>query len=242
MNNQETSSNLTLPDNWNIPMTECFSYSQLKSICINDCGEKLVDLNTIENLQLLVGPTPEKLKSYVSHGMWVRNSVADKLQLAQQIISKQQNNYKILVRYAYRHPEVQKKYFNDFYDKSKLEHPNLSKEELLEYVHHYMAIPEVGGHPAGAAIDILLIDVNTGHEVDMGSLIADFSDMSKVKVFSDTITKQQLDNRLLLRKSMMQAGFAPYDFEWWHFSYGDREWACYYQKESAIYGEVDFRI
>jgi D-alanyl-D-alanine dipeptidase len=242
MSHQQPNNTISLPSDWDIPKQECFSYAELKSITIKECGEKLVDLNSIPNLQLKVGPTPEKLKEYVSHGMWVRESVARQLQIAQQIIAQQEPNYKILVRYAYRHPEVQKKYFNDFYNKSKIEHPNFSEDELLEYVHHYMAIPEVGGHPAGAAIDILLVDDSTGDQVDMGSFIADFTDMSKVKVFSQTITKQQLNNRVLLRKSMMQAGFAPYDFEWWHFSYGDREWACYYKNDFAIYGEVDFRI
>lgn len=32
------------------------------------------------------------------------------------------------------------------------------------------------------------------------------------------ITQQELDNRLLLRKVMRQAGFRPLRSEWWHFN------------------------
>ncbi|MDR3125675.1 MAG: hypothetical protein LBU20_01195 [Candidatus Nomurabacteria bacterium] len=34
--------------------------------------------------------------------------------------------------------------------------------------------------------------------------------------------------RFSILKPMMSQGFAPYDGEWWHFSYGDREWAAWY--------------
>lgn len=43
---------------------------------------------------------------------------------------------------------------------------------------------------------------------------------------------------MLLRDCMLTAGFAPYDGEWWHFSYGERDWAHYYKKPNAIYGQV----
>lgn len=36
---------------------------------------------------------------------------------------------------------------------------------------------------------------------------------------------QQKENRFLLQDLMLLVGFAPYYGEWWHFSYGDREWA-----------------
>ena len=44
---------------------------------------------------------------------------------------------------------------------------------------------------------------------------------------------------VILRKIMLEVGFAPYDGEWWHFSYGDREWAYYYKKYKYLYPQVD---
>jgi zinc D-Ala-D-Ala dipeptidase len=34
---------------------------------------------------------------------------------------------------------------------------------------------------------------------------------------------------------MVEAGFAPYQLEWWHFSFGDQNWAAYYGLESSLY-------
>jgi D-alanyl-D-alanine dipeptidase len=42
-------------------------------------------------------------------------------------------------------------------------------------------------------------------------------------VFSPFISDKATLNRKLLRHIMQSSGFAPYDGEWWHFSYGDRE-------------------
>ena len=49
-----------------------------------------------------------------------------------------------------------------------------------------------------------------------------------------------MKNRMLLRAVMMSAGFAPFVGEWWHFSYGDKEWAKYVGNEVAPYDQLDF--
>jgi D-alanyl-D-alanine dipeptidase len=56
--------------------------------------------------------------------------------------------------------------------------------------------------------------------------------------FSPFISKEAWANRQLLRRVMIQAGFAPFDGEWWHFSYGDKEWARYYDKRAAMYDQL----
>jgi D-alanyl-D-alanine dipeptidase len=58
--------------------------------------------------------------------------------------------------------------------------------------------------------------------------------------FSPFVSRQAWDDRQLLRRAMMAAGFAPYDGEWWHFSYGDKEWARFYRKPGALYDQVSF--
>jgi len=55
------------------------------------------------------------------------------------------------------------------------------------------------------------------------------------------ISKDAWHNRQILRLWMMTAGFVPYDGEWWHFSYGDREWAKYYGMPNAIYNQIAFQ-
>ncbi|MBQ4434392.1 MAG: peptidase M15, partial [Bacteroidales bacterium] len=33
-----------------------------------------------------------------------------------------------------------------------------------------------------------------------------------------TITPEQFENRMILRRAMMRHGFKPYNEEWWHFT------------------------
>ena len=99
-------------------------------------------------------------------------------------------------------------------------------------------MPEVAGHPTGGAVDIRIIDAN-GKPLDMGTDIHDF--VKNSYVHTPFISKEAWHNRQLLRLCMLTAGFAPYDGEWWHFSYGDREWARYYGKLDAIYDQIVFQ-
>ena len=77
-------------------------------------------------------------------------------------------------------------------------------------------IAEKSGHSRGSAVDITLIDIKTGEEVDMGSPWDFFDPISSIH--SSQITDQQLANRKLLANVMSKHGFKPLDEEWWHFS------------------------
>jgi D-alanyl-D-alanine dipeptidase len=225
----------------------CFSFHELVAIPIRDCGESLVDLSTasFSKQDIFCGETPPKLRDYIAHGMWTREGVAAKLIAAQRLLSELSHadgqSLHLFVAYAYRHPEIQRRYFADFSQRIALEHPEWSELAIKEYAHHYMAIPEVGGHPAGAAIDLLIVDEKK-RAIDMGSAIGDLTNLELVPPVSSHLTHEQQQHRLLLRHVMTSVGFAPYDFEWWHFSYGDREWACFYNESEARYGEVDFQV
>ena len=74
--------------------------------------------------------------------------------------------------------------------------------------------------------------------IDFGSKILDW-DTIKSYYYCEDISKEAINNRKLLRKIMLEENFAPYDGEWWHFSYGDREWAFYYNKSEALYKQVN---
>lgn len=217
----------------------CFSYLELKSIAAGENHEPLVNLRT-DYQEILCGPGPERMVPYVGNGIYVRKGVAERLVKAQKSLTEKFPDYRLKVIYGYRHPEVQESGFRRVRGVFREERPELSEDELLELVHHYVAIPEVAGHPTGGSIDIT-IESSTG-ELDMGCKMGDFSEIELVHTYSDKITPEQLENRLLLRSTLEGAGFAPYDFEWWHFSYGEREWGCYYGKSHTEYDVLMFRI
>ena len=71
-------------------------------------------------------------------------------------------------------------------------------------------------HSRGSTVDMTLVDIKTGKEVDMGGIFDYFGSISRP--ISDQITPAQQQNRLTLRNIMIQNGFQPVQGEWWHFT------------------------
>ena len=94
-------------------------------------------------------------------------------------------------------------------------YPELDKEELFNRGY----IAKQSSHSRGSAIDLTLVDMKTGKEVDMGSPFDLFSPLSHPDCRD--ITEEQYENRMLLQRVMVKSGFEPIDCEWWHFSLAD---------------------
>lgn len=158
----------------------------------------------------------------------VRKSVYSKLCAADRALKRKRGyeNCQIIVTYGYRRPEIQKEFYDATYEKKRNENPLLSEEKLREAVHREIAFPEVAGHPTGGAVDVILFDYKNGKFLDFGTEICQF-DSKNIYYGANDISDKARRNRRTLRTIMCQQGFAPYDGEWWHFCYGDREWAYY---------------
>ena len=91
-------------------------------------------------------------------------------------------------------------------------YPELEKQEL--FARGYIA--KQSSHSRGSAVDLTLLDMKTGRELDMGSPFDLFSELSHPDCRG--ITEEQFENRMLLRRVMLRHGFQPIDCEWWHFS------------------------
>jgi D-alanyl-D-alanine dipeptidase len=219
---------------------------------------------SLEHSGILIRPWATDMLPYTGTTIYVRESVFAKLvNINRYLLEKY--GIKLVVTYGYRHPEIQQKYFNEILPKmrkkflgeliearlryntfsyggphsySALPKIMLTDEELYAYVHNYIAVPNVAGHPTGGAVDVCLSQ--DGKLVDMGCVIADFE--SEIKTFSKKITDLQLANRLILRQAMMNENFAPFNGEWWHFSYGDKEWAFWYHHKESFYGQINFKL
>ena len=180
----------------------------------------------------------QKIRNMLEYGekIAVRKTVYEKLINVAKKLKNKYPEYKILVAFGYRDMNVQKKYFNEILEKVKDKFSN--EMDMYEYIHEKIAVPEVAGHPTGGAVDVAIFDSKNNTILDYGCEILDYSTNSCYYI-TDDITEKQKDNRKMLRLYMLEEGFAPYDGEWWHFSYGDKEWAYYYKKEKALYNQVN---
>ena|SRR5712691_1337939 len=70
-------------------------------------------------------------------------------------------------------------------------------------------------HNLGLAIDLTLIDLATGRELDMGTPFDTFS----AAAHTANASGEAAANRQKLKAAMERQGFVNYDQEWWHFSF-----------------------
>ena len=94
-------------------------------------------------------------------------------------------------------------------------YPDLEKQELFKQGY----IASQSSHSRGSAVDLTLLDMATGKEVDMGGPFDLFSEVSHPDY--PGVTQEQHDNRMFFQRAMVRNGFKPLDCEWWHFSLAD---------------------
>jgi D-alanyl-D-alanine dipeptidase len=83
---------------------------------------------------------------------------------------------------------------------------------------HFVADPKKGSkHNRGCAIDLSLIDMKTGKELDMPTPFDSFS--PKAAADYKDLPAQVIQNRELLKTAMENHGFKVLDNEWWHFDF-----------------------
>jgi D-alanyl-D-alanine dipeptidase len=223
--------------NENLKSRKILGYDDVVPFQPGSSAEELVDVRTYDQT-ISTHYIKQDMIAYTGDTMYVRKSLAEKLARVNKKLSSR--GYRLEVVYGYRHPEVQRRYFEGRRNALKTEYPDMDESALDRMTHGFVAIPDVAGHPAGAAVDLTIID-RDGKDINMGMKIADYSDPDHILTDAPDITTEQAENRRLLHDLMVKEGFAPFYGEWWHFSYGDREWAAFYNKK-ALYGAIDFRV
>ena len=101
-------------------------------------------------------------------------------------------------------------------------YPNVVKQDLFSKGY----IAKKSSHSRGSTVDLTLLDMATGKELDMGSQFDWFGEESHPDYRG--ITEEQYENRIFLQKSMVRNGFVPIDCEWWHFTLADEPYPDMY--------------
>ncbi len=125
--------------------------------------------------------------------------------------------YRLKIYDAYRPQravEHFKRWAEDLKDERMKEHfyPEIDKSTLFDRGF----ISARSGHSRGSTVDVSLVDMRTGMDVDMGSPFDFFGEISHAK-YTQKLTGEQIENRQILREAMVAAGFKGINTEWWHF-------------------------
>jgi D-alanyl-D-alanine dipeptidase len=155
------------------------------------------------------------IDGYKSNCLILSLKTANVLKIIQQEVSKKGLSLKIFDGYrpqqAVNHFVRWAKVLNDTLMKEKY-YPTVPKSKLFKQGY----IASKSSHSRGSTVDITLVNSKTGKELDMGSTYDFFGIQSHP--FFKGITKRQKENRMLLRKVMLDNEFTPYKNEWWHFT------------------------
>ena len=83
---------------------------------------------------------------------------------------------------------------------------------------NFVAAPWKGSvHNRGCAVDLTLIDLATGNELEMPTPFDDFT--TKASHSYMDLSESALKNRAQLHDIMLKHGFTKYVHEWWHYNF-----------------------
>lgn len=140
---------------------------------------------------------------YPSKRAFLRKGVAEKLERVQESLEEMGLGLKVWD--AYRPFSVQKRFYKMVPDDRYVARPTEDG-----------GLPVDGSkHNRGAAVDVTLIDLKTGRELEMPTRFDDFS-KSAHRDFMGCTTEAK-KNRKILEDAMKAEGFEPMPTEWWHF-------------------------
>ena len=153
---------------------------------------------------------------------YLQKDVAIKISLAQKKLKQINPDYSLIIFDGARPLQIQQ----IMWDKVKLP---------IEKKIQYLSNPSFGSlHNYGAAVDLSIIDLKSHHEIDMGTPF-DFMGEKAMPLLEKKLQTQgilsnvQIENRKLLRKIMIDAGFKNLQTEWWHFN------SCSRKKARQLY-------
>jgi D-alanyl-D-alanine dipeptidase len=146
----------------------------------------------------------------LTHAYLQKETMA-KLKKAQALLEKEHPGYHLLIYDAARPLSKQWELWNTL-----TEYPPAKRRT-------YVADPnEHSIHNYGSAIDLTVAD-EKGNPLEMGTKYDFFGELAYPKeearfLKAGKLSQKAVENRLILRKAMTQAGFTAIDYEWWHFN------------------------
>lgn len=157
--------------------------------------------------------------------------------------------HRIVLLDGWRSTRLQRGLFFAYVERLRKKFPNAPDESLRDMASKFVALPSCdpaspSPHLTGGAVDCTIADED-GMLLDMGSGFDEMSEHSATRWLEDRIeagenlSGQELRirrNRRMLYTVMHRAGFTNYPEEWWHFDFGNQNWALLTKAANAFYG------
>lgn len=213
-------------------------YTGENLIVENSKNEPFVDLLNYKNIFCFDTEYYERYYKYLIQHLYVRESVFDKLIEVSKYLP---DRHKLLIIDAWRPCSLQQLMFDRCYQKISRE-KNISHEgQLIVLTKEFVSSPTFNEkqsfpHATGGSIDVSIVD-NFGNKLNMGTDYNFYSSISETNYYESLFRNKEIrENRRLLYDIMTSVGFTNVPNKWWHYDYGNSNWAYYSKKEPFYLG------
>lgn len=119
-------------------------------------------------------------------------------------------------------------------------HPEYDEAQIREALDQFVADPQraqmTPPHLSGGAVDLTLFDIASGAVLEMGTAFDEPSHRSHSSALEQAPPTPAQQHRRMLVHAMTMAGFTNLPTEWWHFDYGNQNWAFFSGQCQARFG------
>lgn len=206
----------------------------MTNLKIIDNSEPLVNLKK-HCSKVVIAIDKRRMKS--EKNFYLRKTVAEMINRA---IAYLPRGMTFAIGDAWRPQHVQEKIFAEFFNYAKKKNPNWNKQKIIKEISQYVAPstgPLASGHLTGGAVDLRLI--KNGRKIPMKDRRLTYQE--NAQSIQPKLPKYLQQNRSIMFSALTKAGLSNYPKEYWHWSYGDSQWAKRNKKKNAIYSIIKKR-
>ncbi|MBI1293670.1 hypothetical protein GC175_01780 [bacterium] len=222
-----------------LTQTQIIGKQIIDNIPIEECGEPLLSVSdVVPNLRIQM--TSIRYEYAGSNTLYARKSVCGMLK---SVAAELAPAYELILFDAYRPIEYQRMRYRSVFDSLRTKYPLKTDEEIEALTFAVVFPPDEDPskpppHATGGAVDVAI--ASNGALLDFGSSYGIYNETENPRHLTNSslVNEVQRQNREMLIRVMVKAGFSNYPGEWWHFMYGDREYAVYEGFSHAFYGRV----
>jgi D-alanyl-D-alanine dipeptidase len=168
----------------------------------------------------------------------VREAVHEKIGRISRVLAEQDKV--LIIRSVWRSFEHQRRLWEKKYAVMQKKYPHKHTDDIKVIVSHFIAPPDKSMHATGGAVDALIFDVKNGCVMDFGNNEGFTLELDETCYpYHPDISPKAKQNRQLLIHLFEEEDFVVDILEYWHFDYGNANWATEKGEEHARYGVIE---